>query len=114
MTPPTITRDPSDDLHGAAGRYRRTRARERARGTAISRERLLQRLARGGGATATIDASGSADRVARERSMRGARTATHSSNAAPDAATLDSFGLVGTRLDGKFEVDAVVAEGGFA
>ncbi len=47
--------------------------------------------------------------------MTGARTATHSSNAAPSdgAATLDSFGLVGTRLDGKFEIDSVVAEGGF-
>ncbi len=28
-------------------------------------------------------------------------------------ATPDTFGLVGTRLDGKYDVDAVVAEGGF-
>lgn len=36
------------------------------------------------------------------------------STTTPDTTdSLDSFGLVGTRLDGKFEIDAVVAEGGF-
>lgn len=115
MTPPTITRDPSDDLLGAAGRHLLTGARDRATGEEVSRALFSPRSGRGGGGwRRSLTPPGSTDGVARERSMTGARTATHSSNAAPSdaAATLDSFGLVGTRLDGRFEIDAVVAPSG--